>query len=379
VSVVLPSWFDPGDERAARVVWSRIAEPGDLVAARFVAGRGPAAALRLVLEAESSRVEVQQRWRARLAATDPRRDLGILRRLGGRVLVPGDEEWPDPLDDLGERRPFCLWVRGPGHLGALTARAVAIVGARASTDYGDGLATELAFGCAERGICVVSGAAYGVDAAAHRGALSAAGGTIAVLACGVDRPYPRVNLDLIEQVAAAGLLVSEVPPGCSPTRNRFIHRNRLIAALGGATVVVEAGWRSGASITASEAAGLGRAVGAVPGPVTSAASAGCHRLLRTGAVCVTRVGEVAELVDPLGAVEDERPILPRAVHDDLPEVDLRVLDALPLSRPAPESSLATVAGLDAAALASSLGRLELLGLARPGPGGWRRGPHPRQD
>ena len=113
--------------------------------------------------------------------------------------------------------------------------------------------------------------------------------------------------------------------------------------------------------------------------MTSAASAGCHRLLRTGAVCVTSVSEVAELVDPLGTVEVAPPDTRRAVHDDLPEVDVRVLDALPLGRSVPESSLAAVAGLDAAALASSLGRLELLGLALRGPAGWRRGAGPEQD
>jgi DNA processing protein len=250
---------------------------------------------------------------------------------------------------------------------------VAIVGARANTSYGEVFARELAFGCGERGICVVSGAAYGIDAAAHRGALSASAATVAVLACGVDRPYPRGNLDHLDRIAGQGVVVSEVPPGSAPTRNRFIHRNRLIAALAAATVVVEAGWRSGASITASEAADLGRPVGAVPGPVTSPASAGCHRLLRAGAVCVTSVADVVELVDPIGSGEGEGPTRDRAIHDDLPEVDVRVLDALPLGRFAPERSLADVAGLDAPTLAASLGRLELLGLAEHGDAGWRRG------
>jgi DNA processing protein len=321
--------------------------------------------------------DLRARWRARLPGADPRRDLAVLRRLGGRLVVPGDSEWPEGLDLLGGRRPFCLWVRGPHDLAAACSRAVAIVGARASTEYGDTTARELAFGCAERGVAVVSGAAYGIDAAAHAGALSGAGLTVAVLACGVDRPYPRGNGPLLDRIALDGLIVSEVPPGSSPTRNRFIHRNRLIAALASATVVVEAGWRSGASITAREAGGLGRSVGAVPGPVTSTASVGCHRLLRDGAVCVTAVGDVVELVDPIGAVDPPWP--PRgepAVHDDLPEEDVRVLDALPLGRPVSEARLLNSAGLDRTTLAASLGRLELLGLADRGSTGWRRMPTP---
>jgi DNA processing protein len=369
-----PPWFDPEDERTARAMWSRLTEPGDLVAARFVARHGAAAALGHVLADPDGSAGVEDRWRSRLAGTDPRRDLATLDRFGGRLVVPGDEEWPELLDPLGERRPFCLWVRGGARVDAAGRRAAAIVGARASTEYGECTAKELAFGCAERGICVVSGAAYGIDAAAHVGALAADGLTLAVLACGVDRPYPRGNADLIDQIAAQGLIVSEVPPGSSPTRNRFVHRNRLIAALAAATVVVEAGWRSGASITAKEADLVGRLVGAVPGPVTSAASAGCHRLLREGATCVTNAAEIAELVDPIGSAVPEQPALLPAPHDDLPEVDLRVLDALPLRQPRPSSSLAAVAGLDEPTLAASLGRLQLLGLALRTSGGWRRAP-----
>jgi DNA processing protein len=373
----LPAWFEPDDERMARAVWSRLTEPGDLAAARYVGRHGAAAALARVLSGLGGDAGVEDRWRSRLAGLDPRRDLATLDRFGGRLVVPGDEEWPDLLDHLGERRPFCLWVRGPARLDRAGSRAAAVVGARASTGYGEHTAGELACGCAEREISVVSGAAYGIDAAAHRGALAGAGLTVAVLACGVDRPYPRGNADLIERVAVEGLVVSEVPPGSAPTRNRFVHRNRLIAALAAAVVVVEAGWRSGASITATEAALLGRPVGAVPGPVTSAVSAGCHRLLRDGGVCVTSAADVAELVDPIGTAVVEQPEALPAPHDDLPEVDLRVLDALPLRQPRPSSSVAAVAGLDERSLASSLGRLELLGLALRTPGGWRRPPQGR--
>jgi DNA processing protein len=371
----LPAWFDPADDRTARAVWSRLTEPGDVTAAAFVTRHGPSGALRRVLAMGDADPAVMSRWCSRLPAADPRRDLAVLRRFGGRLVVPGDAEWPEALDPLGDRRPFCLWVRGPHDLAAASSRAVAVVGARASTEYGETLARELAFGSAERGVAVVSGAAYGIDAAAHEGALAAAGRTVAVLACGVDRAYPRGNGPLLDRIALDGVIVSEVPPGSSPTRNRFIHRNRLIAALASATVVVEAGWRSGASITAREAAELGRPVGAVPGPVTSTASVGCHRLLREGSICVTAVDDVVELVDPIGAVDaPPRRRAEPAIHDDLPEEDVRVLDALPLGRPVPESRLLDPAGLDRATLAASLGRLELLGLAERGPAGWRRAP-----
>jgi DNA processing protein len=256
----------------------------------------------------------------------------------------------------------------------VTRRAVAVVGARACTEYGEQVTRELAVGCADRGITVVSGAAFGIDAAAHAGALAAGGATVAVLASGVDRPYPRGNVPLIERIVAEGLLVSEVPPGSSPTRNRFVSRNRVIAALAGATVVVEAGWRSGATITAGVAADLGRSVGAVPGPVTSPASVGCHRLLRDGVTCVTSPGEVAELVDPFDAAAGQQLELPARPYDDLSPVDLRVYDALPLGRGAPLPSIAAVAGLDTPAVLASLGRLDLLGLAARNGEAWRRSP-----
>jgi DNA processing protein len=230
-------------------------------------------------------------------------------------------------------------------------------------------------------VIVVSGAAYGIDACAHRGALSAGGATVAVLACGVDRPYPRGNEELIERIAAEGAVVSEVPPGSSPTRWRFVTRNRLIAALSGVTVVVEAGWRSGASITAREAGDLGREVAAVPGPVTSATSAGCHRLLREGAVCVTDVGEVLELLGPIRAdsvdTDGTRPPVAAAVHDGLDPLDLRVLDALPLRAAVDVARLGPTAGVDRGTLSAALARLELRGLALRVGSAWRRAPEKR--
>jgi DNA processing protein len=359
--------FDPDDELLARAAWSRIAEPGDAHAGRLVAEAGPSEALRHVLRGGGA-----PRWQARLADLDPAADLRALTRRGGRLLGPADPEWPAALADLGESAPLCLWVIGPLSLAAATARAVAVVGARAATDYGVRVAEGLGDGLADRGVTVVSGAAYGIDGAAHRGALLAGGPTVAVLACGVDRCYPRGHDRLLGRIGAEGVMISEVPPGSAPTRWRFIERNRVIACLGAATVVVEAAHRSGAMSTASRATRLNRPVAAVPGSVLSPLSYGCHRLLREGAVCVTSVEEVIELVAPVGEGLAVRPPLPSAPHDRLPPADLRVFDALPLGRGAGVDALVRVAGLEESAVLAALGRLEVGGLAVRDAGRWRR-------
>lgn len=358
------------DERSARAAWSRLTEPGDRKAHQFARDLGVLAALQAVLDRGDPRVEA--RWRVRLPDVDVRRDLDRFGRFGGRLVIPGDPQWPSGLDDLDDRAPFCLWVRGPSKLGPVIESSVAVVGARAASGYGEQVAVELGFGLAEHGLTVVSGAAYGIDAFAHRGALAAGGATIAVLACGVDRPYPRGNHQLIERIAAQTCVVSEIPPGCSPTRWRFVQRNRLIAAMTRATVVVEAALRSGTSITAREAGDLGRPVAAVPGPVTSPASAGCHELLRSGAVCVTGTDEIIELVSRAGEGLVGRAATPSAEHDGLPPEDLRVLDAVPLRRPAPLAAVARTAGLDPQQVGGMLALLKVRGLVRSGPSGWVR-------
>ncbi len=366
-----PSWFDPEDERTALAAWSRLTEPLDGPALAFVRRAGAGPALGHVLRGGGAGVAVAGRWRVRLPDLDPVRDLRRLAETGGRLVVPGDAEWPERVEDL-EVPPFCLWVRGPLDLAAVTARSAAMVGARASTEYGVRLAARIAQELAEHRVAVVSGAAYGIDAAAHTGALVGRGSTVAVLASGVDRAYPRGNEPLLDRIAHEGVVVSEVPPGSSPTRSRFVQRNRLIAALADATLVVEAGLRSGASITAGQAGKLGRPVGAVPGPVTSPASAGCHQLLRDGCVCVTSTRDLLELVDPFGAALPEQAVLPLTALDELAPADLRVLDALPARSSASVESLARVAGLDLPTLVAGLGRLELGGLAVRAGGGWRR-------
>ncbi len=243
-------------------------------------------------------------------------------------MVPGDLEWPGQLDDLGDARPVGLWVRGSPNVRLWALRSVAVVGARACTDYGSHVAALLGAGLAERGWVVVSGAAFGVDGAAHRGALAVGGATVAVLASGIDVPYPRGHTELIGRIVEQGLVLAELPPGGHPTRSRFVLRNRVIAALTRGTVVVEAEYRSGSLVTARRARKLGRQTMGVPGPVTSGLSAGVHELLREGACLVTDADEITELVGSMGELAPERrgPVVAR---DLLHAAAARVLEAVP--------------------------------------------------
>ncbi|MEV6121554.1 DNA-processing protein DprA [Streptomyces sp. NPDC052077] len=262
---------------------------------------------------------------------------------GNTLRIDTEAEWPRQLDDLGDTRPLGLWVRGRPGLRLWALRSVAVVGARACTEYGAHMAATLAAGLAERGWVVVSGGAYGVDGAAHRGALGAGGATAAVLACGVDRPYPPGHTALLTRIADQGLVLGELPPGDHPTPSRFVLRNRVIAALTRGTVVVEAAHRSGSLVTARAAARLGRHVMGVPGPATSGLSAGVHELLRGEAVLVTDADEITELVGGMGELAPERrgPVLPT----DLLEPGTRqVLAALPARGAATAADIARGAG-----------------------------------
>lgn len=245
---------------------------------------------------------------------------------GARFITPADDEWPDSLTDLtgavvsGQTGPpLGLWVRGDP-LGELRG-GVAVVGARACTSYGEHAAVTIAADLAAAGTAVVSGLAFGIDAAAHRGALGVGGRTCAVVASGLDDPYPTANARLAEACAASGALISELPPGYRPTRYAFLARNRLIAAMADGVVVVEASNRSGAKNTASWGLAIGRPVMAVPGPVTSSLSATPHRLIRDSeAVLVTSAQDVQDLLAPPGSVPEpsgrgaDRPIDLLAPH-----------------------------------------------------------------
>ena len=398
------------EDRLARAALSRLIEPGDEqigawlaefgaaeLVARIADGRelprpprarrsrpvepaaGATDATESVESAEASREAPApagrrlDNYRVRLRGLDPLTDLERFRRLGGRLVCPGDTEWPSQLDDLGHARPVALWVRGNASLRLLALRSVAVVGARACTDYGTRAAADLAADLAQSGWVVVSGAAYGIDAAAHRGALAVGGATVAVLACGADRAYPAGNTALIARIREQGMLVSELPPGEHPTRARFVLRNRVIAALTRGTVVVEAARRSGALSTARRAAALNRVVMGVPGSCYSELSTGVHELIRSGAGQLVCDGaEVVELVGAIGAdlaPERHGPVLPR---DALPAEAARVLDALPPGREgAPLPLLAHRAGLTTETVLQRLYELGALGFVARAGGQWR--------
>ncbi|MBX3193645.1 MAG: DNA-processing protein DprA [Microbacteriaceae bacterium] len=287
-----------------------------------------------------------------------------------RLIVPGDDVWPDAVGDLQTYTPFALWARGDVARLRDVERSVALVGSRAATGYGEHVAVELASGSCDRGIAVVSGGAYGIDGAAHRAALASQGLTIAVLAGGLDRFYPSGHEQLIGRILDHGVVLAEVPPGTAPTRWRFLQRNRLIAALSCATVVVEAAWRSGALNTAHHADTLSRPLGVVPGPITSASSAGCHRLLREGsAVCVTNPDDIAELV---GAGRTEVPASERVDSSGPEGSRLRVLDALSERSPRTADTVVVLSGLSADRVRAELGLLELDGRVMERATGWVR-------
>jgi DNA processing protein len=413
----------PDEERLARAALTYLAEPGDPALGALLAICEPAellAAIQADTLPEISEVSkitrasraalglALGRWRVRLPKLPADGGIAYARRDGIRVICPGDAEWPGALDQLGQARPYALWLRGSADLRFACSRSVSVVGSRAATSYGGHVAGELSADLGERGWAVVSGGAYGIDAAAHRGALAAEGVTIAILACGVDYPYPAGHADLFAAIAAQGLLASEWPPGCRPARTRFLIRNRVIAALACGTVIVEAGERSGALNTARHAADLGKPLMAVPGPVTSAQSAGCHRIIREwGATCVTRAAEIIELLSPLsvpdalapggGAEPDAWPRGPglpsrdggalfhdggalfrdgdAPSRDDLDADSARVLDALPTRGGAGTSTIAVEAGVDLDTVLRCLGELAGLGFIERCDRGWRLRKH----
>jgi len=283
----------------ARAVWSQIAEPSDGEAGGLVAALGAADALDAIVDSVEivSGIELSQlRGRAlpKLAVGSVEQMFRAAARHGAELVTPEHPHWPARVADLGAHAPFALWVRGNTELLA-DELTTSIVGARAATGYGEHVTMEMAAGLVDRGHTIASGAAYGIDGMAHRAALASRGRTIAYLAGGVDRFCPSGHDALLTRIVECGAVVSELPCGTAPTRWRFLARNRLIAANSRATTVVEAGWRSDSLNTATSAKELGRPIGAVPGPVTSAASAGCHRLIREGATVVTTAEEVAEL------------------------------------------------------------------------------------
>ncbi len=366
-------------QRIARAALSRLSEPGDAKLNSLTGELGAVELHQLLLEQQDLDGVVLDNVRARLETADAERELAQAARLGIRFVIPGDAEWPTQLDDLapaGELHerggvPVGLWVKGPLRLDQLEG-SVAVVGSRSSTSYGDSVAGEIGAMVARSGAPVISGAAFGIDQAAHRGAIAMDGPTVAVLACGADRVYPAAHAKLIGHIAATGAVVSEAALGCAPQRVRFLARNRLIAALSRGTVVAEAAIRSGALNTANWANKLNRVVLGVPGPVTSATSAGVHHLIRTGAAALVTGG--AEVLEAVGSSGDhllEDPREPARSRDRLSIPHQQVLDAVPISRGASSASVARTAGLGIVPVRRALDYLEQRGLVEQSDDGWR--------
>ena len=369
------------DERLDRLRLAAEVDAGEAWVSRLVQAGGPRGAReqgRQIRHERLLRREPDADVDERRRPVDPEQVLAAAGRRGMRYVIPGDEEWPASLDDLAwaeplqERGgvPLGLWVRGPVRLTDLVGSG-AVVGSRSATTYGAATAVDIARTVAATGRAVVSGAAFGIDRAAHRGALIAQGTTVAVLACGADRAYPKAHQELVDHLAQHGAVISESLPGWAPTRIRFLSRNRLIAALTAATVVVEAAVRSGALNTAGWASRLNRPLMGVPGPVTSAPSQGVHQLIRSGAATLVTSG--AEVLEEVSAVGDYLLDLPRGPVRRRDRLDGRqrvVVESVPLVRPAAVESIARTAQLSDGEAREALHELAALGLVEETAGGW---------
>jgi len=363
-------------ERRARLQLSLICEPGDPRLPEFLAEHRPTELLNRIQagRAVGGRA-LPPAWAhaAQGADTEADRAAALAEAAGLRWIVPGEAAWPEQLSDLDHAAPnggaagapLGLWVRGGDSLADLVERSVSIVGARDCTAYGAEQAAEIAADAGSAGFTVVSGAAFGIDACAHRGALAMSTPTIAVLACDAGTSYPRAHAALLQRIAEAGLVVSEQAPGRAPTKARFLARNRLIAALTGGTVLVEARRRSGALNTLGWADQLGRATMAVPGPVTSQQSVGTHEAIRDGkAVLVTNGSDVVGALG--GMAPSSAPAQPGegdTAFDTLTAEQARVLDALEWRTPLGQSDVARLAGLERAVTERALAVLQRAGWA----------------
>ena len=355
-------------ERVARAALTAIFEPGD---ARLHSRLEDLGAAELLAELKGSTAD--NRWTRRARTVQAEQFVSAANALQMRFVIPGDDEWPQQLDELdscadvgGMRgRPIGLWARGPGQLSEYATHSIAIVGARAATNYGAAIATRIARTLSDGSLadyCVISGGAYGIDAAAHRGALE--NRTLGVFAGGLHEPYPKANYALFERMVAQHLVISEAPPGVGQTKPGFLARNRLIAGLAGAVIVVEAAARSGALNTTSWADALSRPVLAFPGPVSSEMSVGCHRLIRDQrAQLVCDEHDILAMLAPLNAELECQSFGERRPIDDMDRETLAVHEALPSRGTRSVDEIAVRAGLRSTQTLAILAELELLGLA----------------
>lgn len=383
---------------ATRSAWAylnRVVEgPSRALQAHLAAGRSAEELARGIRTRASWLGPLGPETEARHAWQRAEEDLAAAELVGGRLVTPDDADWPaEALDHafgfaatgLSEHlrtyqsdavAPHGLWVRGPSLTGAF-AQAVGVVGTRASSAYGRTVTAQLVRGLAPAQWTILSGGALGVDAVAHEAALSVGGRTVVVAACGLDQTYPKAHRDLFARVTdSGGAVITEYPPGTTPQRHRFLTRNRLVAALSAGTVVIEAGWRSGALNTLSWAEALGRIPMAVPGPVTNAASSGCHARLREHrAQLVTSAEDVRALLETLGSVDADAQYELAFAPDQIQRLsrnELRVYDALPVHGGADADRIAAAAGLPLPLTIHLLLDLERRGILVREGNDWRR-------
>lgn len=368
--------------------WSAIIEPGDVHAHALRHGLGEDEAYQWVMAdrpgplpshiagdkaRQDSWQQAWERWRPRALQARPDEDLGILEGLGGHLLIPDMSQWPHGMSRLGAEEPVTLWV-----LGRLPEQSsVALVGARAATQYGTRIASDIACDLAQDGISIVSGGAYGIDVAAHCGALAANAPTVAVMAGGVAELYPKAHEQVFARIlASGGAIISESPPNWRPAKWRFLARNRIIAALSDAAVVVEAGRRSGALATARRAMELGIPVGAVPGPVGVEMAAGSNELIRNGATLIRHARDILELMGPITSTLSEELFGAPVARDEgveaLPPAQRRVWEALPQRSNASLERLTRASGLSQREVLAALAGLELAGWVTSNASGWAR-------
>lgn len=383
--------MSPDARELAWAYLSRVVEPPCPSLVDFIATRDVVEAARLI--ARDQLPPGQEKLRAAACARREcdfsRRDLATIAGLGGRLVTEDSPDWPAwrllafhqararaEAAGLGEQTlvpPFALWTLGEIDLAEALGFSCAVVGTRASSGYGERIAAEWSAEIGGAGGTVVSGGAYGVDAAAHRGALSAGGTALAVLACGVDVPYPAGHAQLFQRIASSGAVISEYPPGVQPARHRFLARNRLVAGLSGGVFVVEAAGRSGALNTASWARRLGLPVFAAPGSVFSFSSAGCHKLIAAGhAELATNAQTLIERVGPLGLLAPQEPDRTREL-DALSPAQSRIHSALAPRKGKSAGEVSRSSGIAIGAVRAGLSLLELRGFAKEtADGGWIR-------
>ena len=377
----------------ARATFSLITEPGDRFAGALMASLSPEVLLDLLLnrastsevlsklkeadgtqellgrvnDFDSAYSDALQRWTPRLKLVDVIAALDLADKHKAKILTPLSQRWPEQLDDLQESSPHCLWVKASKPEVFDFCDSLSVVGSRSATGYGEWVTSEIVADSSSRNLPIISGGAYGIDAIAHRAAIANELVTVAFMAGGIDRLYPSGNAALFAKMLERGAVVAEQAPGASPTKWRFLQRNRLIAAMSSATIVVEAGQRSGALNTVTHALELGRPVGVVPGAITSQASAGCNRLISEGLVsCICAPSEAADLA--LGKAGWFQPELA-----GLGAYETRALDAMNSKSLAP-AEIASRAGLTSRETEIALGQLALQGFVKQTERGWLKLP-----